>query len=69
MINGSGFDTVAFDEQIVTSGYGDNTRSSTFTVRLHAGDKVWVETHANRVYELYGKAGGSFFSGVLISSD
>ena len=64
-VNGTPVDQMAFDETIVQSGQGDNTRSHSLPLYLNGGDTLWIETAANRVYEMYSD---SFFAAALLRS-
>ena len=66
-LNGNILDRMGFDITAGTSGHEDSSRSSTFAVRLQAGDKVWLESIGGRAFNLFGRY-HSYFSGALISA-
>ena len=67
-LNRNLLDRMGFDITAGTSGHEDSSHSSTFTIKLQAGDKVWLESIVGRAYNLYGGY-HSYFSGVLISAE
>ena len=67
-VNGNTQDRMSFGKPSLEIGREQSSHTTSVTLRLQAGDRVWVETYQNRVYKVYGLF-HTFFSGALLYSD
>ena len=67
-VNGNTQDRMSFGEPGLEGGVQQSSHSTSMTLRLRAGDRVWVESYKSRVYKLYGIF-HTFFSGALLYSE
>ena len=67
-LNGNTQDRMSFGEPGLEGGVQQSSHSTSMTLRLRAGDRVWVESYNSRVYKLYGIF-HTFFSGALLYSE
>ena len=66
-VNGDTRVRLAFDAAPEEMAHGEDSGSTSFSIKLQAGDRVWVESFTDTTNNLWGNF-HTFFSGALLYS-
>ncbi|KAK7500261.1 hypothetical protein BaRGS_00008484 [Batillaria attramentaria] len=68
LLNGKYIIRMAFDSESASPGYEQDSHATSITVKLRAGDRVWVASAYHSEFFVYGSV-HTFFSGALLFAE